>query len=111
MKARANFALFAGAALAVTIAVILFSKDRTDEQMRALGAPLADSLAAYIRAHHACPPTLEAIGLASPSTKFGPFTYRTWDRGAKCQISVGVYAHDGFEDYWLYPPGDWYSNR
>ena len=111
MKARANFALFAGAALAVTIAVILFSKDRTDEQMRALGAPLADSLAAYIRAHHACPPTLEAIGLASPSTKFGPFTYRTWDRGAKCQISVGLYARDGFEDYWLYPPGDWYSNR
>ena len=111
MKARANFALFAGAALAVTIAIILFSKDRTDEQMRALGAPLADSLAAYIRAHHACPPTLEAIGLASPSTKFGPFTYRTWDRGAKCQISVGLYARDGFEDYWLYPPGDWYSNR
>ena len=111
MKARANFALFAGAALAVTIAIILFSKDRTDEQMRALGAPLADSLAAYIRAHHACPPTLEAIGLASPSTKFGPFTYRTWDGGAKCQISVGVYARDGFEDYWQFPPGDWYSNR
>ena len=111
MKTRANFALFAGAALVVAIALILFSKDRTDEQMRALGAPLADSLAAYIRARHACPASLEAIGLASPSTKFGPFTYRTWDRGAKCQISVGLYARDGFEDYWLYPPGDWYSNR
>lgn len=111
MNVRVNFALLAGAALAVTIVVILGSKDRTDEQMRKAGAPLADSLAAYIRAHHACPPSLDALALAPPVTKFGPFTYRTWDAGAHCQISVGIYARDGFEDYWLYPPGDWYSNR
>ena len=111
MKARANFALLAGGALVATIAFILSSKDHTDAEMRAAGAPLADSLAAYIRAHGACPLSLEALGLVSPVTKYGAFTYRAWDNAAKCQISVGVYARDKFEDYWLYPPGDWYSNR
>ena len=111
MKPRVSFALLAGCALVATIGLILATKDRTDEQMRAIGAPVADSLAAYIRAHHACPASLEAIALTAPVTKYGPFTYRTWENSAKCQIAVGVYARDGFEDYWQYPPGDWYSNR
>ena len=49
--------------------------------------------------------------LAPPITKYGPFRYRTWDDGRKCQMTVGIYARDGFEEYWAYPPGDWYSNR
>ena len=111
MRARLSFAVIAGVALVATIVWILASKDHTDEQVRRAGAPIADSLASYIRARHACPPSLEAIALTPPVTKYGAFTYRTWDSAAKCQLSVGVYARDGFEDYWQYPPGDWYSNR
>jgi len=108
---RWGFAGLAGAALVAVIVTILATKDKTDQEMRRAGAPLADSLDAYTRAHHACPASLAAIGLTSPATRYGPFTYKAWDNGTHCQLSVGVYARDGFEEYWQYPPGDWYSNR
>ena len=111
MKIRFPFAWLAGLGLVATVGAILTTKDHSGDELRRVGTPLADSLDAYTRAHHACPASLAAIGLVSPSTKVGPFTYRTWENGTHCQLSVGVYARDGFEEYWLYPPGDWYSNR
>ena len=108
---RPPFAVVALLGVVAAVIVILATKDRSGEQLRKIGAPLADSLDAYTRAHRSCPPSLEAIGLVSPVTKWGPFTYRTWDNGTHCRITVGVYARDGFEEYWMYPPGDWYSSR
>lgn len=111
VRARPSFAWLAGLAIVATVGIILTTKDHTGDDLRRAGAPLSDSLDAYTHAHRACPATLEAIGLTSPQTKYGPFTYRTWENATHCEISVGVYARDGFEEYWLYPPGDWYSSR
>jgi hypothetical protein len=111
MKPRVSFGAVAAFAVLLTVVYILATKDRSEVQLRRIGKPLADSLDAYTRAHQACPPTLAAIGLVAPTTPYGPFTYRTWDGGTHCEISVGVYVRDGFQEYWLYPPGDWYSNR
>ncbi len=111
MTAGAKFALLAAAGVAAAVVIIVSTKDHGGDELRRVGAPVADSLDAYTRAHRACPPSLAAIGLAPPDTKYGPFTYRMFDDGKKCEFSVGVYARDGFEEYWMYPPGDWYSNR
>ena len=111
VKPGTRFALIAAAGVVAAVGLILATKDRSGDELRRLGAPLADSLDAYTAAHHDCPATLEAIGLTSPATKYGPFVYKTWDGGKKCQITVGIYARDGFEEYWVYPPGDWYSLR
>jgi hypothetical protein len=111
VKPGTRFALVAAGGVAAAVALILATKDKSGDELRRAGAPLADSLDAYTSAHKACPATLEAIGLTSPATNYGPFVYRTWDGGKKCQITVGIYARDGFEEYWVYPPGDWYSLR
>ena len=111
MKPRHSFPVIAALGVLAAVVVILATKDRSGEKLRRTGGPIADSLDAYTRAHHACPASLEAIGLAPPVTKYGPFRYRTWDGNTHCQLVVGVYARDGFEEYWLYPPGDWYSSR
>lgn len=111
MKQGARFVLIAAGGVAAAVAVILATKDKSGDELRRIGAPLADSLDRYTTAHHECPATLDALGLKSPDTKYGPFVYRIWDGGKKCQITVGVYARDGFEESWVYPPGDWYSLR
>jgi hypothetical protein len=111
MRRGIPFGLLAGAGVVAAVVLIVSTKDHEGDQLRQIGAPVADSLDAYARRHHACPPALGAIGLAPAVTKYGAFLYRTWDDGRKCELSVGVFARDGFEEYWLYPPGDWYSNR
>jgi hypothetical protein len=111
VKAGARFALLAAVGVIAAVLLIMATKDHGGDELRRIGAPVADSLDAYTRAHHACPPSLEAIGLAAPSTKYGPFVYKLFENGAKCEITVGIYARDGFEEYWLYPPGDWFSSR
>jgi len=111
MKPRVPFALLAALGVVAAVAIIVSTKDHSGDELRRIGKPLADSLDAYTRVHQACPASLEAIGLTAPATSYGPFRYLLFENGRKCQITVGVYARDGFEEYWLYPPGDWYSNR
>ena len=111
MTAGAKFALVAAGGVIAAVVLIMATKDHGGDELRRIGAPVADSLDAYTRTHKNCPPSLEAIGLAAPVTPYGPFAYKLFEGGAKCEITVGVYARDGFEEYWLYPPGDWFSSR
>lgn len=111
MKLRVPFALLAGLGVVAAVVIIVSTKDHSGDEIRRIGKPVADSLDAYTRTHQSCPVSLEAIGLAPPATRYGPFRYLLFEGGKKCEITVGVYARDGFEEYWIYPPGDWYSNR
>jgi hypothetical protein len=108
---RIPFALFAALGVAGAVAFILATKDKSGDALRRIASPVVDSLDAYTRAHRACPTSLADLGLIAPMTKYGPYRYETWDGATHCRITVGIYARDGFEEYWLYPPGDWYSNR
>ena len=111
MKPRVPFGLIAALGVVAAVVIILATKDHSGDELRRIGKPVADSLDAYTRAHQACPASLAALGLTAPATRYGPFEYKLFEGGRKCEITVGVYARDGFEEYWMYPPGDWYSNR
>jgi hypothetical protein len=111
VKLRVPFAAVAAIGVVAAVIVIVTTKDHTGPTLRKVGGAVADSLDRYTQHHHACPATLEAIGLAPPVTEVGPFRYRTWEDGRQCQFTAGVFARDGFEEYWVYPPGDWYSLR
>lgn len=72
------------------------------------GRSTVESLNAYIRDHQRCPVTLAEIGITLRPTDGPPLVYRTWDDRTKCAFTTGDYGLHGFEEYWGYPPGDWY---
>jgi hypothetical protein len=111
MKPRVPFALIAALGVVAAVVIIVSTKDHSGDELRRIGKPVADSLDAYTHTHQACPSSLAAIGLTAPDTRWGPFRYQLFEGGKKCSITAGVYARDGFEEYWMYPPGDWYSSR
>jgi len=76
-----------------------------------IGSSTAAALGAYIKVHHLCPPTLAAIALTPPAGELPSLHYRTWDGRTQCEFTSGDYGLDGSEDYWRYPPGDWYVYR
>ena len=107
MKLRVPYSAIVGAVVVVAALLTGFMKDDSGDELRRIGGAAAASLEDYTRAHRACPPTLEAVGLTLPPR----FRFRVWNGGSKCEISGGDYGLNGFEVYWLYPPGKWSLNR
>jgi len=89
---------------------LLVDWNRSPNQLRSSqgGTSTAESLVAHIRAHQRCPATLEEIGIDSRPLHGAPLLYRSWDDRTKCAFTSGDYGLRGFEEYWSYPPGDWY---
>ena len=105
------FGLVVAITLVVSILLIVFVRDRgrPDSLRRSqLGASIADSLGAYIQSHRTCPTSLQEIGITQPAADSQTLHYRAWDGGTKCEVTAGDYGLQGFEEYWRYPPGDWY---
>jgi hypothetical protein len=72
------------------------SEHRRVEQVVAEFAP---ALERYRQAHGEYPPTLQAAGIATPQTAYGPLRYRTWrttDGISIYEVSFGDYDRNGF---------------
>lgn len=70
-------------------------RDRVDQ----LHARFAPALERYRQAHGDYPPTLEAAGIATPTTMYGPLRYQRYrlDDGTRYyEISFGDYYRNGF---------------
>jgi hypothetical protein len=72
------------------------SEHRRVEQVHAQFAP---ALERYRQAHGEYPPTLQAAGIETPETMYGPLRYRTWrssDGISMYEVSFGDYDRNGF---------------
>lgn len=83
-----------------------------DERARVerLHARFAPALERYRQAHGQYPPTLEAAGIATPQTEYGPLEYRAWrlDDGAPAySVSYGDYLRNGFTAFFDSRAGTW----
>ena len=84
-----------------------------DERVRVerLHAEFAPALERYRQAHGGYPPTLEAAGIATPQTEYGPLEYHTWrtDKDEPAySVSFGDYARNGFTAYFDSRLGKWH---
>lgn len=76
-------------------------------------AEFAPVLEAYRRQHGAYPPTLEAAGIPTPQTRYGPLRYSADVDSAgvpRYHLGFGDYGRNGFSAGWSSgrKPGDWY---
>lgn len=64
---------------------------------------MCDPLERYHQTHGAYPPTLEAAGLATPQTEYGPLRYRrerSKEGSPSYVITFGSYIDNGFVAWW-----------
>lgn len=88
---------------------------REARRIEALHAGFAPVLEAYRRQHGTYPPTLEAAGIATPQTRYGPMryhVYRTVDGRPWYELSFGDYGENGFVRFWHNKDGagEWHSD-
>ena len=80
------------------------------ERVQRLHAQFAPALERYRQTHGAYPPTLEAAGIATPRTEYGPLQYTAWRtrEGAPAySVSFGDYYRNGFTAYYDSRQGEW----
>ena len=90
---------------------LILRPDHSLERISLQGRATTDSLFAYANAQGRCPENLRELGLEAPLSDHGPFTYRSFRKGAICILSAGSYAKDGEEVWWQWPPGHWYIDQ
>jgi len=90
--------------LAIAIAAMPPGYDAGEvERVKALQAEFAPALETYRREHGAYPATLEAVGIETPETKYGPLQYRAYvdqSGNAMYSLSMGDYFQNGFVAFW-----------
>ena len=70
------------------------------DDLRALGQPLVDAIAAYRQTHGRYPASLAAAGLAPVNTPAGAFEYRAVQDGRRASIFIGDFARRRFQARW-----------
>ncbi|HEX2076920.1 MAG TPA: hypothetical protein VHG08_04400 [Longimicrobium sp.] len=73
-------------------------------------AGFAPALERYRQAHGEYPPTLEAAGIATPQTRYGPLRYRSGraeDGAAFYSVGFGDWWGNGFDAYFDSRKGTW----
>jgi hypothetical protein len=81
------------------------------ERVERLHAEFAPALERYRQAHGDYPPTLEAAGIATPQTRYGPLEYgarREKDGAPTYSIGYGDYIQNGFSAWWDSKSKTWY---
>jgi hypothetical protein len=73
------------------------------ERVERLHAVFAPALERYRQTHGDYPPTLEAAGIPTPETEYGPLRYtreRSKNGPPAYSIAFGDYIHNGFVTWW-----------
>jgi hypothetical protein len=81
------------------------------DRIERLHAQFAPALERYRQDHGAYPPTLEAAGIATPRTKYGPLRYtpgRAKDGTPAYSIAFGDYFLNEFTAWWDSESREWY---
>lgn len=89
---------------------------REARRIERLHAEFAPVLEQYRRRNATYPPTLEAAGIPTPQTRYGPLEYyvRTDSTGMpEYTVRFGDYYYNGFTASWTSTdrPGDWYLDQ
>lgn len=90
------------------------SEHQRVEQVVAELAPVLDR---YRQVHGVYPPTLQAAGIPTPQTAYGPLRYRTWreyDGLPIYEVSFGDYDRNGFSAAYSSlngHQGEWHLDR
>src|SRR5688500_14588765 len=84
------------------------------DRVERLHAGFAPALERYRQAHGDYPPTLEAAGIPTPKTEYGPLRYsreRAEDGTPSYSISFGDYMDNGFVTWWDSGSRRWYLDQ
>lgn len=116
-RRRLPWLTVAGAAVSLALAVALevsmppeYSRDE-QHRIERLHAQFAPVLERYRQAHGEYPPTLQAAGIATPATRYGPLQYtprRATDGTPAYSIAFGDYFRNGFSAWWESESGKWH---
>jgi hypothetical protein len=90
-----------------------FSQAEQDRVER-LHAQFAPALEQYRQTHGGYPPTLEAAGIATPATEYGPLRYyarRSQEGAVFYEISFGDYFDNGFTASFRSDRKTWYLDQ
>lgn len=101
-------AIAAAAAFGCMVAMPPGYHPAEQERVERLHAQFAPALEQYRQRHGEYPPTLEAAGVQTPRTRYGPLRYRASRTDeAYYQISFGNYAENGFTAFFDSRRGKW----
>lgn len=81
------------------------------ERIEQLHARFAPALERYRQAHGDYPPTLEAAGIPTPQTRYGPLEYhvrRQKDGTPAYSVGYGDYITNGFSAWWSSDTKSWF---
>jgi hypothetical protein len=84
------------------------------KRVERLHAAFAPALERYRQTHGDYPPTLEAAGIATPQTEYGPLHYNTHistEGTLYYEVSFGDYYDNGFTASFSSDRGEWYLDR
>lgn len=84
------------------------------ERVERLHARFAPALERYRQTHGDYPPTLQAAGIATPQTEYGPLQYRrerSKEGSPGYVISFGDYLQNGFVSWWDSGERKWYLDE
>jgi hypothetical protein len=84
------------------------------ERVEQLHARFAPALERYRETHGDYPPTLEAAGIATPTTEYGPLRYRrhrSREGTAYYEVSFGDYYDNGFTAFFNSERSKWYLDQ
>ncbi len=76
-------------------------------RLEELAVPTVHALIAYRDQHGRYPGSLDDLGVAPPTTRFGEYRYEVIDSGKEFTISVGDYGLDLFAGFYVSSRGSW----
>jgi hypothetical protein len=101
-------AVAAAAAFGCMVAMPPGYQPSEQARVERLHAQFAPALEQYRQRHGEYPPTLEAAGIQTPQTRYGPLRYRTWRTdGGSYEVSFGNYTENGFTSFFNSRQGKW----
>lgn len=103
-------AVAAAAAFGCMVAMPPGYRAAEQERMERLHAQFAPALEQYRQQHGEYPPTLEAAGIQTPRTRYGPLRYtagRAKDGTAYYGLAFGDYNDNGFAAFFDSREGTW----
>lgn len=101
-------AVAAAAAFGCMVAMPPGYQPAEQARVERLHAQFAPALEQYRQRHGEYPPTLEAAGIQTPRTRYGPLRYTAGRKdGVYYEISFGNYTENGFTSFFNSRQGTW----